>query len=95
MIALSLPDEISVVELGGSVTTERAIANEWRSTQDEPRASTGVVLIYEGRAYGWKNALRDPHHERPGAVAVDPAGKMWMATGGNYEDGALTWVPYG
>ena len=77
------------------MTTERAIANEWRSMQDEPRASTGVVLIYEGRVYGWKNALRDPHHERPCAVAVDPAGTMWMATGGNDQDGALRWQPYG
>jgi len=77
------------------MNTDRATAKQWRSNQDEPVASTGVVLICEGRVYGWKNSLRDPHHECPGAVAVDPVGMMWMATGGNDRDGASTWVPYG
>lgn len=55
--------------------------------------SSGVVLVWAGEVYGWKDALRDPQHERPGALAVDPGGVVWRATGGNYQDGATSWEP--
>ncbi|QGT84904.1 hypothetical protein GMO17_27125 (plasmid) [Pseudomonas coronafaciens pv. coronafaciens] len=30
-------------------------------------------MVWEGVVYGWKNELRDPESERPGAYAVDKA----------------------
>lgn len=52
----------------------------------------GVVLIFEGKVYGWKNVLRDASHERPGALSVDPEGHIFEAQGGNDYDGASHWV---
>lgn len=49
------------------------IAKVWRQRNQE-HADSGVVLIWDGEAYGWKNVLRDPQHERPGAIAVDAEG---------------------
>lgn len=71
----------------------QALATAWRAEQPEPRRSSGVVLVFDGRVYGWKNELRDPQHERPGAIAVDPDGKAWTAEGGNNYDGAERWTP--
>lgn len=68
-------------------------AAKWRSKQSETRANTGVVLIWEGKVYGWKNELRDPGDEKPGAIAVDVAGAAWKAQGGNNHDGAERWEP--
>jgi hypothetical protein len=70
----------------------REIAQEWRETQPENRATTGVALVFEGRVYGWKNELRDPHHERPGACAVDVEGRVWEAKWGDDQDGSWCWV---
>lgn len=67
------------------------IANTWRKQQPEARAKFGVVLIWEDAVYGWKNELRDPDHERPGAIAVDIDGRLFRATGGNAETGAAHW----
>ena len=69
-----------------------AIAAKWRQEQPEPRAMTGVVLIWEGEVYGWKNTLRDAAHEQPGAVAVDPDGNVFKAEGGDAYNGAKCWV---
>jgi hypothetical protein len=44
--------------------------------------SGGIVLVWQGTVYGWKNELRDPQHEQPGAIAVDPAGQVFIAEGG-------------
>ena len=52
----------------------------------------GIVLVYAGQVYGWKNELRDPHHERPGALAVSAYGSVWLAVGGNDHDGAKSWT---
>jgi len=51
----------------------------------------GIVLVYAGQVYGWKNELRDPQHERPGALALDAEGGVWEAMGGNDQDGARAW----
>lgn len=53
----------------------------------------GVVLVFQGVAYGWKSTLRDPQHERPGVVAVDGAGNAWIACGGDDYNGATGWWP--
>lgn len=64
-------------------------ANQWRI--DNPGHDNGVVLIWNNQAYGWKNALRDPQHERPGALAVTVDGQIYKAEGGNDYDGAAFW----
>lgn len=48
-------------------------------------AGTGLAPLW--------GVLRDPQHERPGAIAVDPDGKAWIAEGGNDYDGAERWTP--
>lgn len=53
----------------------------------------GVVVVFDGIAQGWVNALRDAEAWRPGCVAVDEMGCSWLATGGNDQDGASTWMP--
>ena len=67
----------------------RAIATRYRS--EKPGHEGGAVLIWNGVAYGWKNALRDPRSERPGAYAVDVCGQVLMAVGGNEYEGAERW----
>ncbi|EGL4300878.1 antirestriction protein ArdR [Salmonella enterica] len=57
-----------------------------------PGHDGGVVLIWEGKAYGWKNCLRDAGGERPGAIAIDTDGHVFIAEGGNEYDGAKCWV---
>ncbi|AKK99123.1 MAG: antirestriction protein ArdR [Enterobacter hormaechei] len=69
------------------------IAKVWRQRNQE-HADSCVVLIWDGEAYGWKNVLRDPQHERPGAIAVDAEGNMFIAEGGNDYDGAKCWVVF-
>ncbi|MDP2128158.1 MAG: antirestriction protein ArdR [Pseudohongiella sp.] len=61
----------------------------WRANWDKP---DGVVLVWDAQPYGWKNELRNPEHERPGAVAIDVDGSWWVARGGNDLDGAERWV---
>ncbi|MDO9345496.1 MAG: antirestriction protein ArdR [Pseudomonas sp.] len=68
----------------------RAIAARWRAGNQEH--SGGVVLVFEGEVYGWMNELRDPACERPGAYAVDEAGLVFKAEGGDDLIGAKVWV---
>lgn len=68
----------------------RTTATKWRTSNLEH--SDGVVLVWEGNVYGWKNELRDPQNERPGAYAVDMAGLVYKAEGGDDSNGAKAWV---
>jgi len=45
----------------------RTTATQWRTANPDRRG--GVVLIWQGSVYGWKNCLRDASHEQPGAYA--------------------------
>ncbi|HHH0405314.1 TPA: antirestriction protein ArdR [Yersinia enterocolitica] len=65
-------------------------ANVWRK-QNPEHADSGVVLIWNDEVYGWKNSLRDPQDEQPGAIAVDIVGGVFVAEGGNCDDGANAW----
>lgn len=65
-------------------------ARQWRS--DHTEHSGGVVLIWQGTVYGWKDCLRDANQERPGVYAVDEAGQIFIADGGDDYNGADTWV---
>lgn len=67
----------------------QAVAKEWRENSGSDQQKTsGVVLIWANEVYGWKNELRDPNQERPGAYAVLPDGTVYKAIGGNDYDGA-------
>ena len=68
----------------------RGAAKQWR--ERNPDYQGGVVLVWQGQAYGWKNSLRDAFQERPGAFAVDEAGQVSKAEGGNDYDGAERWL---
>ncbi|APQ05661.1 ArdR protein [Pseudomonas syringae pv. actinidiae] len=72
------------------INTLRAIATKWRAGNQEHLG--GVVLVWEGEVYGWKDELRDPDSERPGAYAVDKAGLVFRAEGGDDYNGAKAWV---
>lgn len=63
------------------------IAQRWR-TQNVEHAHSGIVMIWDGQVYGWKNCLRDAQHERPGVIAVDVDENVFIAEGGNDYDGA-------
>ncbi|MNG09837.1 MULTISPECIES: antirestriction protein ArdR [unclassified Pseudomonas] len=67
-----------------------ATVEKWRSRN--PERQGGVVLVWQGEVYGWKNKLRDADHERPGAYAVDEAGLLFIAEGGDDRNGAQYWV---
>ncbi len=52
----------------------------------------GVVVLWEGKAQGWVNELRDPRSWQPGCIAVSvDSDRQWQAIGGNDYDGALVW----
>ena len=68
----------------------RATAAKRRSGSQEHRS--GIVLVWEGDVYGWKNELRDPASERSWFYAVDKAGLVFKAEGGDYYNGAKAWV---
>lgn len=65
-------------------------ASKWR--EENPGHQGGIVLIWEESVYGWKNELRNPESEQPGALAIDSDGQIYVAEGGNDYDGATSWV---
>lgn len=70
-----------------------ATVAKWRQHNQERHG--GVVLVWQGEVYGWKNCLRDAVHERPGAYAIDEYGHVFMAEGGDDQNGARCWVVVG
>ena len=68
----------------------RATARKWRNADLDHRG--GVVLIWQGAVYGWKDPLRDASHESPGVFAVNEAGNIFIAEGGAEYNGAKCWV---
>lgn len=54
----------------------RVTAARWRASNQEHRG--GVVLVWDGVVYGWKNELRDAESERLGVYAVDNAGAHYL-----------------
>ncbi|MCS3473087.1 hypothetical protein M2401_006855 [Pseudomonas sp. JUb42] len=70
--------------------TLRATARKWRNANQHHRG--GVVLIWQGKVYGWKDSLRDASSESPGALAIDETGHIFIAEGGDEHNGAKCWV---
>lgn len=68
----------------------RATAAQWRAKNGECQG--GIVMIWEGEVYAWKNEVRDPQCERRGVYAVDEAGQIFIALGGDDYNGAERWV---
>lgn len=68
------------------------IAASYRTAARGDEATVGYVLIYLGRAFGWKRELTRPETVCPGVMAVDVAGQVFEAQGGNDYDGALRWA---
>lgn len=66
------------------------IATQWKERHKE--CLGGVVLFWDGEAYAWKDSLRDAGHERPGVHAIDDAGNVFIAEGGDDYNGAKCWV---
>lgn len=73
-----------------SIDVLLTIANQWRKRH--PDYLSGVVLVWEGAAYGWKDALRDAGQERPGVYAIDEANNVFIAEGGDDYNGAERWL---
>jgi hypothetical protein len=71
----------------------RTTAAQWRTGNQGHNG--GVVLVWQGAVYGWKNCLRDAGHERPGVYAVDESGHVFIAEGGDDYNGAKCWVAVG
>ena len=76
--------------MGELIEALRAIATNWRAANLEHPG--GVVLVWQRSVYGWKNSLRDASHERPGVYAIDEAGHVFIAEGGDEYNGAKCWV---
>ena len=68
------------------------IAAKYRAATQGDESTKGYVLIYLGRAFGWKLALDAPETVCPGVRAVDVAGQVFEAQGGSDYDGALRWA---
>lgn len=67
------------------------VAQQWREREGY-RGRGGVVVVFDGRAAGWMNELRDPQNWEPGCIGVDESGQTWTAVGGDPQNGAKTWV---
>lgn len=70
----------------------RVIASRYRASNRGDEAVMGFVLVYLGRAFGWKRYLDRPESVCPGVFAVDRDGVVYEATGGDDERGARRWV---
>ncbi|WP_257111233.1 hypothetical protein [Pseudomonas ficuserectae] len=68
----------------------RATARKWRNANQDHCG--GVVLIWQGAVYGWKDSLRDASDESPGVYAVNETDHIFIAEGGDECNGAKCWV---
>lgn len=63
-------------------------ARRWRD-QNSFVGRGGVVILFEGKAQGWANMLRNPEHWQPGCVAVDEDRRSWTAVAGDEQKGGF------
>lgn len=74
--------------------TPRELARQYRCEHPELPAD-GYVIIYRGEVAGWTSSITEPRGWLSGCLAV-PAyynARMYIADGGNYQDGAERWEP--
>lgn len=67
------------------------VANHYRVSEGREHMADGFVRVYAGRVYGWSAELGEASCERPGALAIDAAGNVSEAVGGDADAGALAW----
>jgi len=68
----------------------KMISQRWRKEYGYT-GKGGVVVIFRGTVQGWVNGLRNPEHWQAGCVALDEAGNVWEARGGDSQNGAALW----
>ncbi|MEO9589694.1 MULTISPECIES: hypothetical protein [Marinobacter] len=54
----------------------------------------GYVIFFAGEIAGWAQYLDRPSAWTPGCIAVDDARNEYRATGGDEQNGALSWEYY-
>lgn len=64
------------------------LADEYRCLW---KKSGGIVIFHQGEIQGWCDTLRDPSDWKPGCIALDDKNQLWVAEGGNGNDGAQLW----
>ena len=69
----------------------KSMVKKAKAYREENNRQNGIVLFFHGNIYGWKNELRNPECEQPGAVAIDRHGNQWVASGGDPYNGADRW----
>lgn len=70
------------------------LATNWRELKGYT-GKGGVVILYFDVPTAWCEVLPEARGWAPGCVAVDEEGRTWIASGGNENDGAREWQPYG
>lgn len=65
-------------------------AAKWRSMN--PGYFGGWVLLCDGVVTGWKRELKNPETEIPGSLAINEKGEVFIATGGDENQGATGWI---
>lgn len=67
----------------------KSLADAYRATRE---LKGGYVVFYESEVAGWSHDFPRAEAYAPYCVAVDVAGKEWVALGGNEQEGAQRWV---
>ena len=52
----------------------------------------GYVLFHEGEPCGWVKTLDHPQGWVPSCIALSADGEVFVAVGGNDQDGAREWI---
>lgn len=66
----------------------KELAQAYREENNRPG---GVVIIFNGKAGGWMDRLRESQHWELGCIAVDTDGNQFLAVGGDPYNGAKEW----
>lgn len=67
---------------GGFITSEKSeqyVAEAAAYSEAWPGHYLGAVLIWEGKAYAWRYSVGDAQDERPGVIAIDADGHVFIA----------------
>lgn len=70
------------------------LARTWLEDCDRDHLE-GYVVIFNGVVAGWKRELDNPQGWEPGCLAINHAGDIHQAVGGDAYNGAQAWLPTG
>ena len=68
------------------------LARTWLEDCDRDHLE-GYVVIFNGVVAGWKRELDNPQGWEPGCLAINHAGDIHQAVGGDAYNGAQAWLP--